>query len=199
MLLWIRVPAFFLQAKNWSYHYHTGCNHDTNPHTNRGIITSLHWDYTHHSIGLRRIHGGIAGILIGLILILGYIPPFKKYLPKKIKKRPLIECSAQKIGLKDQENHGSYKKNMLSTFIPYKPETGRITFSPSGHKKSISVKAAGKGAMFVTNTRTYAGKTEVTFNGTSIEEGRTKPLRISGNSTISLSTTEYIYTCYLNR
>lgn len=137
--------------------------------------------------------------LIGLILILGYIPPFKKYLPKKIKKRPLIECSAQKIGLKDQENHGSYKKNMLSTFIPYKPETGRITFSPSGHKKSISVKAAGKGAMFVTNTRTYAGKTEVTFNGTSIEEGRTKPLRISGNSTISLSTTEYIYTCYLNR
>ncbi len=137
--------------------------------------------------------------LIGLILILGYVPPFKKYLPKKIKKRPLIECSAQKIGLKDQENHGKYVKSLASTLIPYKPETGRITFSPSGHKKSISVKAAGKGSMYITNTRNYAGKTEVTFNGTSIEEGRTKPLRISGNSTISLSTPEYIYTCYLNR
>ena len=137
--------------------------------------------------------------LIGLILILGYVPPFKKYLPKKIKKRPLIECSAQKIGLKDQENHGKYVKSLVSTLIPYKPETGRITFSPSGHKKSISVKAAGKGSMYITNTRNYAGKSEVTFNGTSIEEGRTKPLRISGNSTISLSTPEYIYTCYLNR
>ncbi len=137
--------------------------------------------------------------LVGLILLLGYIPPFKKYLPKKLKKRPLIECSAQKIGLKDQENHGKYVKSIASTLIPYKPETGRITFSPSGHKKSVSVKAAGRGSMFITNTRNYAGKTEVTFNGTSIEEGRTKPLRISGNSTISLSTPEYIYTCYLSR
>ena len=137
--------------------------------------------------------------LAGLILILGYIPPFKKYLPKKIKKRPLIECSAQKIGLKDTESHGKFVKSIASTLIPYKPETGKITFSPSPYKKSIAVKAAGSGGMYIMNTKTYAGKPEVTFGGTPIEEGRTKPMRISGTATISLSTQEFTYTCYLNR
>lgn len=141
--------------------------------------------------------------LIGLILILGYVPPFKKYLPKKIKKRPYIEYSGQKIGCKDGNGKGKFKKNLASTLIPYKPETGRITFLPGGTSyagaKSIAVKAVKRGSMNITNTKSFAGKTAVTFNGVSVEEDRTKPLRISGNSTISVSTPEYIYTCYLNR
>ncbi len=137
--------------------------------------------------------------LIIFFLILGYIPPFKKYLPRKIKKRPLIECSAERIGLRDTENHGKYKKNLLSTLVPYKAEVGFVTFSPSPNKKTAKLKAAGSNSMYITNTRAFAGKEEFSFNGMSIEKDRTKPYKINGGSTISLRTQEYTYTCYLNR
>jgi len=141
----------------------------------------------------------LLGFLIFLFLLLGYVPPFKKYLPRKIKKRPLIECSAERIGMRDTESHGKYKRSLVSTLIPYKAETGFVTFSPSPHKKSAQLKAAGGNGMYVTNARSFAGKEEFSFNGMTIEEGRTKPYRISGGSTISLRTPEYLYTCYLNR
>ncbi len=141
----------------------------------------------------------LLGFLIFLFLLLGYMPPFKKYLPRKIKKRPLIECRAERIGMKDTESHGKYKRSLASTLIPYKAETGAVTFSPSPHKKTAYLKAAGGNGMYVTNARSFAGKEEFSFNGMSIEENRTKPYRISGGSTISLKTPEYLYTCYLNR
>ena len=148
---------------------------------------------------LRKYWPQLLGFLIFLFLFLGYIPPFKKYLPRKIKKRPLIECSAERIGMRDTESHGKYKRSLLSTLIPYKAETGFVTFSPSPHKKTAQLKAAGGNGMYVTNARSFAGKEEFSFNGMSIEEGRVKPYRISGGSTISLRTPEYLYTCYLNR
>ncbi len=134
-----------------------------------------------------------------LILILGYIPPFKKYLPRKLKKRPIIECSAEKIGGKDKEVHGKFKRNTLSTLIPYKAETGFVVFSPSPHKKTAHLKAAGGNGMYITNMKNFAGKEEFSFNGMAIEAGRVKPYRIGASSSISLRTTEFTYTCYLNR
>ena len=133
------------------------------------------------------------------LLILGYIPPFKKYLPRKLKKRPIIECSAEKVGVRDQEVHGKFKRKLVTTLIPYKAETGFVTFSPSPYKKTAQLRAAGGNGIYVTNVRAFAGKGEISFNGMSMEEGRTKPYRISAGSTISLRTAEYTYTCYLNR
>ncbi len=133
-----------------------------------------------------------------LILILGYIPPFKKYLPRKIKKKPLIECSAERIGNKDRTAHGTYKRNIISTLIPYKAETGLIVFSPAP-KKTARLKAAGKGMMNITNVKNFAGREEFSFNGMSIEKDRVKPYRIGASSTITYRTSEFTYTCYLNR
>ena len=134
-----------------------------------------------------------------ILLILGYIPPFKKYLPRKLKKRPLIECSAERIGVRDTESHGKYRRKTITTLIPYKAETGFVVFSPSPHKKTAQLKAAGGNGIYVTNMKMFAGKEEISCNGMSIESGRIKPYRISAGSTISLRTTEYTYTCYLNR
>ena len=134
-----------------------------------------------------------------LLLILGYIPPFKKYLPRKLKKRPIIECSAEKIGVKDKEVHGKFQRKMLTTLIPYKAETGFVVFSPSPYKKTAQLRAAGGNGIYVTNMKMFAGKEEISFNGMSIDAGRVKPYRISSGSTISLRTAEYTYTCYLNR
>lgn len=133
------------------------------------------------------------------LLVLGYIPPFKKYLPRKLKKRPVIECSAEKIGLKDKEVHGKYQRKMLTTLIPYKAETGFVVFSPSPYKKTAQLRAAGGNGMYITNMKMFAGKEEISFNGMSIDAGRVKPYRISSGSSISLRTAEYTYTCYLNR
>ena len=133
------------------------------------------------------------------LLILGYIPPFKKYLPRKLKKRPLIECSAERVGVRDTESHGKYKRRFVTTIVPYKAETGFVVFSPSPHKKTAQLKAAGGNGIYVTNVKMFAGKEEISFNGMSIEAGRVKPYRISSGSTISLRTTEYTYTCYLKR
>lgn len=133
------------------------------------------------------------------LLVLGYIPPFKKYLPRKLKKRPLIECSAEKIGVRDKEVHGKFHRIMLSTLIPYKAETGFVVFSPSPYKKTARLRAAGGNGIYVTNMKMFAGKGEISFNGMSIDAGRLKPYRISAGSTISLRTAEYTYTCYLNR
>lgn len=137
--------------------------------------------------------------LLLLLLVLGYVPPFKKYLPRKLKKRPIIECSAEKIGVKDKEVHGKYKRKILTTLIPYKAETGFVVFSPSPYKKTAQLRAAGGNGIYVTNMKMFAGKEEISFNGMSIDAGRIKPYRISSGSTISLRTAEYTYTCYLNR
>lgn len=101
--------------------------------------------------------------------------------------------------MKDTEAHGKYQKSLLSTLIPYKAETGFVTFSPSPHKKTAQLKAAGGHGMYVTNAKSFAGKDEFAFNGMAIEKDRKKPYRISGGSTIALKTSEYLYTCYLNR
>lgn len=137
--------------------------------------------------------------LAALVLVCGYIPPFKKYLPRKLKRAPFIECRAEKVGVKDRESHGKYKRSLISTLIPYKAETGVVTFSPSPYKKTAKLRAAGGNGMYITNANVFAGKQEITFNGMSIEENRKKPYRISGNSSISLRSPEYTYTCYLNR
>lgn len=137
--------------------------------------------------------------LLLLLFVLGYIPPFKKYLPRKLKKRPIIECSAEKVGVKDKEAHGKFQRKLLTTLIPYKAETGFVVFSPSPYKKTAQLRAAGGNGIYVTNMKMFAGKEEISFNGMSIEEGRVKPYRISSSSTISLRTAEYTYTCYLNR
>lgn len=137
--------------------------------------------------------------ILVLLLIFGYIPPFKKYLPRKLKKRPLIECSAEKIGVRDKEVHGKFQRKLLTTLVPYKAETGFVVFSPSPYKKTAQLRAAGGNGIYVTNMKMFAGKGEISFNGMTIEEGRVKPYRIGSGSTISLRTAEYTYTCYLNR
>ena len=138
------------------------------------------------------------GILL-FLLLLGYIPPFKKYLPRKLKKRPLIECSAERVGVRDTESHGKYKRKLATTLIPYKAEKGFVVFSPSPHKKVAQLRAAGGNGMYVTNIKAFAGKEDISFNGMTMEADRRKPYRISSGSTIALRTNEYTYTCYLNR
>ena len=136
--------------------------------------------------------------LLILILLLGYVPPFKKRFPRKMKRRPTIECTAEKIGIRDTMVKGNFEKNMLSVILPYKAEVGRLTFSPAPVKKTARLKAAGGGGMWILNTTAFAGKEDTTFNGMTIQENYKGHYRISASTIIVVSTPEFTYTCIPN-
>ena len=133
-----------------------------------------------------------------IILALGYIPPFKKYFSSKMKKRPSIECTAEKIGIHDMVVKGNFDKNLLFTFLPYTPEVGRLTFSPAPVKKTAKLKANGGNSMLILNTPTFAGKDNITFNGMSIPENYKGNYRISASTIINVLTPEFTYECIPN-
>ncbi len=135
-----------------------------------------------------------------VLLILGYIPPFKKYLPKSLKRRPTIDCSPNKRGVHAATANGKYVKKLSSTIIPYKAERGTIKFVPQGAPgvAQLQVKAAGGSGMLIMNVKSYAGKDNVQFNGSPLEEGRTKPYPISAGTLITVDTKEFTYTCIPN-
>lgn len=130
-----------------------------------------------------------------LLLILGYIPPFKKYLPKSLKRRPNIECVPNRRGVHQASGNGKYVKKLSSTLIPYRAERGTIKFVPSGAPgvPPMQVKAAGGSAMLLMNTKAYAGKEHIQFNGAPVEEGRTKPLNISAGTLLTVTTKDFTY------
>ena len=136
--------------------------------------------------------------LLILILIVGYLPFVKKRFPRKMKKRPTIECSPKQFGLRSRTATGKFEKNWATVFMPYKAETGRLTFSPSPVRKTARLKAARGGNMEILNTADFRGKKEITFNGSPIEESQKGNYRIMETTAISVSTPEYKYTCVPN-
>lgn len=141
-------------------------------------------------------------ILLGiLLLILGYIPPFKKYLPKKLKKNPTVECKPNIPGKKRWTAHGRFSKKTITTFIPYKAEEGTIRFLPGGVAgvSALQVKAIGGQKMEITNTRSYAGKKNFSIDGVTILEGTKKNLEKSAGMIIKFDTKEADYVCSPNK
>ena len=151
----------------------------------------------------RNLQRLIKGLIIAAValLILGYIPPFKKRLPRKLKRRPSIDCSPNRPGIHQMTANGRYTKRLLTSLLPYKAEEGSIKFVPPGVAgvPVMQVKAAGGSGMLLMNAKAYAGKEHITFNGTPIEEGRVKPVRLSAGAMISVNTKEMTYTCVPNQ
>lgn len=157
-------------------------------------LRSWFWKHIDKVINL-----AILGVIV--FLILGYVPGFKKYLPKKLKKFPKIDCE-QNIGSRKQyEVKGRYSKNRLTTFIPYKAETGSIKYLPRGVSAApnLSVKAVGSNKMEISNSKAFAGKEYVTFNGVPIGKEEKRKKVVTAGLRIKVETREANYTCILNK
>lgn len=141
--------------------------------------------------------------IIGAIVlfILGYVPPFKKYLPKKLKKMPAINCVPKSTKVKPMVAKGKYRKKRITTFIPYKAEEGTIKFSPPGlgGVPIMQIKAAGGNRMLMTNAKAFAGKSNIKFNGLSVDTGSTKPMKLSSGAIIEIETPDMKCTCVPNQ
>lgn len=135
--------------------------------------------------------------LLVLLLILGYVPPFKKRLPKKLKKMPEISCKPNIPGKRLWTAKGRFSKSRLSTLIPYKAETGTLRFLPSGVSgvPVMKLKAAGGNRMEIVNTKAYGGKTALTIDGVPVSKDAKKNLRKSAGTIIKYSTKDTDYTC----
>lgn len=92
-------------------------------------------------------------LLLLLLLFLGYVPPFKKRLPKKLKTYPRIECKSTNPLYNPIPTEGLFEKNRWSVIIPYRREKGTIQFVPDTvyEVPELEVRAAGAGYMDVTN------------------------------------------------
>lgn len=141
------------------------------------------------------IIGGICLLLF--LILLGYVPGVKKYLPKQIKRQPLIECSPNRATIKASIARGKYKKSLSSTLIPYKAEEATLKFVPPGVLgiPAMQLKAAGGRAVWIKNAKSYVKKQNVTIDGSPVPEGTTKPIRKSASMLILVSTKEVNYSC----
>lgn len=169
------------------YTYEVSETHEVNIDNNKNIV-----DY------VKRYWKEYLLALILFIIFLGYIPPFKKYFSRRIKKRPTIDCTAERTGIHDMMVKGTFEIDRITTLIPYMAETGRLTFSPHPKKKTAKLRATGGNGMVILNTNAYAGKDEVTFNGMSIPENYKGNYSISASTIINVLTPEFTYECIPN-
>lgn len=134
-----------------------------------------------------------------VLLVLGYVPPFKKYLPRNLKRSPKINCSPNSPVVRPMTERGRLTKSRASTLIPYKAQRGTIRFVPSSSPvsgiPSLKVKAAGGNGMLILNISDYAGKNEIKFDSQPIAAGVTKPTRKGSGVTITVKTEQMTYTC----
>lgn len=141
----------------------------------------------------------LAILLFLLWLLLGYIPPFKKYLPKDLQVSPLVTCKPTKPGKRPQEGTGRYTKNSITTFIPYKAETGTVVYtvgSGGAGLPALEIKAAGGRSIEITNADSFIGK-DVSLGGTVLKAPVKKLVKSSAMLVIA-KTPDMTYSCKLN-
>lgn len=142
------------------------------------------------------------GVLLGLLIILwGYMPFVKHYLPKSLKSKPNIERSSSEPGLVLPDVKGSLTKSLASTLIPYAPQRGTIKVVPSGVAGVPRLEVCGVrgNRMAITNIRNFAGKEYVTFNGESIPKDYSKKsMETSAGITVCVERNGCTHTCIPN-
>lgn len=135
-----------------------------------------------------------------VFVLLGYLPFIKHYLPKSLKKKPHIKCIPSEPGEKRKDRNGVIEKNLLSTIIPYVPQTGSIKYVPKGVTgcPPLSVKAIKHHRMSITNIKAFAGKDHITFDGETIKKD-IKKFETGAGVSIRVKRGEWTYVCSPNQ
>lgn len=132
------------------------------------------------------------------LFFLGYVPGFKKYLPK-MAREPMIKAEPKTPRASKATYNGTYKKKLLWTILPYVAERGVICFYPDAVTTVSDLQVVGaRGGMRVKNKEDYKEQDYV-------KQGRSTPLYkyiSTGVVTLDLITVEtpkYKYMCYLTK
>ena len=146
-------------------------------------------------------------LLLLLTLIVGYIPGIKNYLPRRLKKRPVVESKKiGAIGEKRLSSNGSFEKNMMTSILPYIAEKGDIRYVPKGiaGAPKLQVKGVGSrgsGSMQVVNMRDFGKKKNIKFDGERADmlcDTYPKMMNTSSSLEITTEINGVKYICNLN-
>ena len=150
--------------------------------------------------GILDQHGGTLirlGISIGIFwILLGYTPIFKKRFPKSMKGTPSIECKPLPFG-RSYTTLGRFTKDSISVWLPFVPEKGTLIFVPFGTAgiPPMNLKVVDGRRMVITNTKSYAGNTQVSIDGESIPEDQKKLISKTPSMIIEVKTEVMRYSC----
>ena len=135
-----------------------------------------------------------------LFVLIGYLPFIKHYLPKSLKKKPYIKCIPSEPGEKRKDRNGVINKNLVSTLIPYIPQTGTIKYVPKGVTgcPAMAVRAIKHRRMTLTNVKAFAGKDYITFDGEAIKKD-VKKFETGAGVSIRVKRGEWTYICSPNQ
>lgn len=152
--------------------------------------------------------------LLGLLLLIGWIPGVKKYLPRELAKDPLIKAKAKKRTDKDKDEAGLMTKDPLRYFAPFAAQTAQIRILPRRTDDEVSipklnVKAAKDGMMQLTNASRFKDK-PVTMNGKPIDAQKPAAAKnakaktaqdglIRPSAIFKTEGEQYTYICQLNK
>ena len=138
--------------------------------------------------------------LLILLLIMGYLPCFKYYLPKSLKKKPYIKCIPSEPGEKRKDRNGVVEKKLITTLVPYMAQKGTIKYVPKGVTGCpiMAVKGIKRRRMTLTNVKAFAGKEHITFDGEAIKK-ETKKFETGAGVSIRVKRTEWTYICSPNQ
>ena len=135
------------------------------------------------------------------IVLLGYVPGIKRRLPRNLKVRPTVDGIPKKVGRKRESGNGSFHKDFWSVWLPYRPETGTIKYLPAGVSgaPNARVRAGKHRSMILTNTKSFAGKKNITFDGVVVQPDQKKPIHLNSSTCIQAQLDGMAYTCIPNQ
>lgn len=137
----------------------------------------------------------IIGLII-LLILLGYLPIFKHYFPKSMKKRPAIQCTPDSFEEEPRTDSGVLKKDIFSTLIPYIPQTGTLIYLPLNARvlPPLKLRALKNRRMAVVNFRSFVDNENIKINNKIVEETDRK-LEINSSATIIFTRNGWEYKC----
>ena len=139
-------------------------------------------------------------MLIIIFITVGYLPFVKHYLPKSLKKKPFIKCVPDELGEQNKIRSGRIDKNLISTLIPYKSQTGVIKYVPKGVTGAppLNVKAIKRRRMTLINIKDFVGKDYIAFDNETIKKDH-KKFNFSASVTIRVKRRGWTYFCNPNQ
>ena len=138
----------------------------------------------------------LLGWIIGLFVLIGWIPGVKKYFPGSIKSRPLVRVVVTNgFQKKDSQTKGKFDKAFIPRFMPYMAQTGTYQIDRIGFIK-LELKACGGRSILVKNKNKFLKKPEYDFGGKVLDKSR--PLKITDGTQIKYTKDNTEYSFKLN-
>lgn len=131
--------------------------------------------------------------LLALIVLFGYL--FKRRFSKRMRKRPTIVGTPNRVGVREETAYGKFTVRPMRRLLPFVSDAATLRYVPPGVAmfRSMKLKAGSKKTMVIENWREIAARKNVAINGIDLDDDTRKPPTLGPSSTITASTAQLTY------